>query len=262
LEVFLVDDGSTDGTSEAISKKYPEVNIITGDGNLFWAGGMRLAFSETENKQDFKAYLLLNDDTVLESDFLLKLLETETYCFKKYKKGGLYSGSTIDRSTGEISYGGNVLTKGLDHPRHQLLKPSSVPQACHLTNANILYVDKGVIEAIGFFSKEFTHSFADYDFSLRAFKAGFPVYISRGVCGYCKDDHGNNWSSSKSLKKRIAYLKSPTGLGYREYLIYSRRHFPKYITSTFIKLWAKTLAPGLWEMKTKYINRKVYETNS
>jgi GT2 family glycosyltransferase len=43
LDVFLVDDGSSDGTSKAVSEKFPSVNVIQGNGNLFWNQGMRLA---------------------------------------------------------------------------------------------------------------------------------------------------------------------------------------------------------------------------
>lgn len=35
--VYLVDDKSTDGTSEAIKQNFPQVKIIKGDGNLFGA---------------------------------------------------------------------------------------------------------------------------------------------------------------------------------------------------------------------------------
>ena len=32
LQVYLVDDGSADGTSEAVAQTYPQVKIIPGDG--------------------------------------------------------------------------------------------------------------------------------------------------------------------------------------------------------------------------------------
>ncbi len=36
IEVFIVDDACIDGTSYEIRSLYPEVNILQGDGNLYW----------------------------------------------------------------------------------------------------------------------------------------------------------------------------------------------------------------------------------
>ena len=36
MDVFLCDDASTDGTSEAVQKQFPKVHIVRGNGNLFW----------------------------------------------------------------------------------------------------------------------------------------------------------------------------------------------------------------------------------
>ena len=59
FSVYLVDDGSTDGTAEAVLSNFPEVNVINGSGNLFWAGGMRLAWNTAlQSNPDY--YLLLN----------------------------------------------------------------------------------------------------------------------------------------------------------------------------------------------------------
>ena len=35
MDVFLCDDASTDGTSEAIRKEFPQVHVVIGNGNLF-----------------------------------------------------------------------------------------------------------------------------------------------------------------------------------------------------------------------------------
>lgn len=37
LAVYLVDDGCSDGTRVAVQAAYPEVNLITGDGSLYWS---------------------------------------------------------------------------------------------------------------------------------------------------------------------------------------------------------------------------------
>ena len=74
IDVFLVDDGSSDGTTEAINSYYPDVNVIEGNGNLYWGGGMRLAFAEAM-KHSYSYYLWLNDDTLLEPQAINNLLD-------------------------------------------------------------------------------------------------------------------------------------------------------------------------------------------
>jgi len=44
IEVFLVDDRSSDGTGDAVRREFPSVNLIEGTGALYWCGGMRLAW--------------------------------------------------------------------------------------------------------------------------------------------------------------------------------------------------------------------------
>jgi GT2 family glycosyltransferase len=74
FDVFLVDDGSTDGTSAGVAAEYPDVHLIGGDGSLFWNGGMRRAF-DAALRGTFDAYLWLNDDTMLYPDALLRIVE-------------------------------------------------------------------------------------------------------------------------------------------------------------------------------------------
>lgn len=251
FDIFIVDDGCTDGTTKAVKEFDKNIHIFQGAGNLFWAGGMRIAFKEAREYKDYDFYLLLNDDVELKTEFLINLFESRDFILNKEGRGGLYSSSTLDKIKNEISYGGHVLPKGIDNPTYELLIPTDIPQKCHLTNANILLVEKEVIDEIGFFDNRYIHSFADYDFSLRAFKAGFPIYITADIGGFCQNDHGNNWSNEKSLKKRIEFLKSPTGLEYEEYLFYMKRHFPKYAFFSYVKIWLKTFFPFLLEYKYK-----------
>jgi len=248
LDVFLTDDGSTDGTSNAVNTFFPDVKIINGDGTLYWAGGMRLAWETAMSKKTYDAYLLINDDIVLHSNFFLKLIETDSFVFTNTGKKGVYSGATIDENSGEVTYGGSRLINNLFIVKMSLLAPIGQPIKCDVTNANILWVSKEVVEEIGIFDKHFTHGIADYDYSLQAVRKKIPVFLAPEVCGVCENDHKKNWISSRySLSERIAYLKSPKGLAIKEYLYYIRKHFPLFIPYSFVMLWLKTFFPIIWD---------------
>jgi GT2 family glycosyltransferase len=248
LDVYLVDDGSTDGTRESVEREFPVVKIIKGDGDLFWAGGMRLAWKTAMDKQNYDVYLLINDDVRLCVDFLNNLIRTEKYSVENKGIKGIYSGATIDENTKRITYGGAKIKTNHLVVRLVSLVPTEYPQSCELTNANVLWVSKEVVDKIGIFDVRFTHAIADYDYTLRATEKNIPVFLAPNICGVCADDHGNNWKTADiSLKDRVAYLKSPKGLAYNEYLYYIRKHFPLFFPYSFVMLWLKILFPFLWE---------------
>jgi GT2 family glycosyltransferase len=75
LEKIVIDDGSTDGTSDAIRNSYPDVRIIGGNGELWCSGavnlGVELAFKGTPDY-----VLVINDDTVFDPQFLRNMVAT------------------------------------------------------------------------------------------------------------------------------------------------------------------------------------------
>ncbi|HVW15135.1 MAG TPA: glycosyltransferase family 2 protein [Mucilaginibacter sp.] len=245
IDIHLMDDASTDGTQEAVKQKYPFVDVVTGNGILFWAGGMRAIWRRAMSVKAYDLFLIFNDDVVLFDDSLERLLSAYA---ASGREGNIIVGSTLSPESKKLTYGGNI-HYNIKRAKYYRAEPDAVKAIiCHSCNANILLVDKAAVDQIGIFPDNYVHCLADFDYTLTAFKSGLNVAIAPGYYGYCEDDHGANWLSGKnSLKKRIAYLYSPKGLAYKEYLYYIRKHFPADYMISFIKLWLKTFFPILWD---------------
>lgn len=105
IKVYLTNDGCTDGTPQTVKEKFPDVNIIQGDGNLFWNRGMWTAWNAAAKEYDYDFYLWLNDDTYLYGDSILRLItESEKYEFKNVIVGSTCAVGNKDK----ITYGETV----------------------------------------------------------------------------------------------------------------------------------------------------------
>lgn len=245
IDIYMLDDASTDGTTAAVSEKYPFVNILKGTGDLFWAGGMRKVWSYALEQKTYDLFLLFNDDVVLLDGALEKLIK---HYEQTRKNGTMLIGSTLSKKLNTLTYGGNKLYSK-KHPNYYRVVPDDTKLVpCDSANANILLVDKFTVDKIGIFSDVYIHSLADYDYTLTATENGIELLIAPGYYGYCEYDHGLNWlPGNVPLKKRIEYLYSPKGLTYKEYLIYIKKHFPIHYPISVIKLWMKTFFPIIWD---------------
>jgi GT2 family glycosyltransferase len=238
FRVILVDDGSTDGTSDYVSENYPEVVILEGDGNLWWTGATNLGVRhalELCRQDDY--VLTLNNDTVLPADYL------ETMIFLAGRAPGALIGSIArDYRARDVVIDGGVkiqwisakfarINFSVGNTKNSFYSVSALPGRGTL-------IPGKAFATLGMFDAEnFPHYAADYDFSLRACKAGYSLLLHPDCYLYSKTDltgitNVHNKVSFIAWVKSFNSIKSPNNLKIR--FRFARKHAPTIFQPIFI----------------------------
>lgn len=240
FDVYLVDDGCTDGTRNAVREQFPCVRVLQGDGHLYWCRGMRFAWVEAM-KEDYDAYLWLNDDTCLKPESLMGLLN----CYKSHF--GIIVGSCQDPFTEKWTYGGRATKGGAKSLSSVPVEPTSKAQSCQQINGNVVLVPKAVVEKIGILSDKFTHAMGDFDYGFRAIDAGIPLIVPPHYQAFCSLNKVPDWCNSNTpFRKRLALLNSPKGIHFSEFMFFCYRHFGLKCILIGAKVIIRLLMPRLW----------------
>lgn len=215
--VYLMDDGSTDGTREALLQEFPDVIVLQGNGNLFWNQGMRAAWKEAlKHNHDF--YLWLNDDTELLENALEELYEV----YNQLPPLSIVTGQLSDRiGSNSPTYGGKI--------NGESFYPTGKPEKCETMAGNVVLVPQVVVNKIGILSNFYSHQWGDYDYGAIANKRGVGVYSTRCLVGACdrKNVKRGKWCDPKySLKERFRFFRAPSGPTPLEYAYFSFRTKP------------------------------------
>lgn len=225
LSVFLVDDGSTDGTAKKVQDKYPQVNLIMGDGSLFWNRGMHRAFGEAL-KVGFDYYLWLNDDTTLHGDALDVLLKAHQGLANDGSPASIVVASTKDPVSGEFTYGGYRQIRRFSPLSLKLTPAADKPIYCDTFCGNVVLISKHVTDVVGNIDPVFEHRWGDVDYGLRAKALGCHNWIAPGYHAECSaNPNADRWRNKKlSIKEKIKDIHSIKGLSKNDWRIYVHRH--------------------------------------
>ena len=248
MDIYLTNDGCTDGTPEAVQENFSQVHIVQGDGNLFWNRGMYVAWEAAAKAKDYDFYLWLNDDTFVYPtmiDLLLKASQEKLH-------HAIIVGATQSTDKTHATYGTQRSTG-------QLAVPNGNMQRIVCFNGNIVLIPRYVYQILGNLDYYFTHSKGDFDYGMRAAKKGIEMFQVGEYLGEC-DLHPtlDKWCDPTiPFAQRWEMLHRPNGMPPKEIYHLNLRHrgFASAIVHYFT-VYLRCVFPQLWNKRNqKYLNR-------
>jgi GT2 family glycosyltransferase len=195
-DVLVVDNGSTDGSPEAIRQRFPNVTVIENGENLGYSDGFNIGLEHAfRNRADY--VLVMNNDTVIDPEALTELVKVaETDPRIGFVSGKTYSYFRPDelQSVGMRTHP-FLVTDGLigygETDRGQYDEPAER----EITDDAFLLVRKAVFEEVGGFDPDFFLTQENVDWCLRVRGAGFKIMYTPKAKLWHKGKVGGGWTA-------------------------------------------------------------------
>ena len=190
FHLILIDDGSTDGTAAMVSSKISNLTIITGDGNLWWAGCLQKGYKWLKRKDlsDQNIVLIINDDTEFGDNFL----ETALVLMRQNNHALILSECYSKRNNKLVDKGIHIDWENFTFD----CNPDQEKINC-LSTTGLFIKYQDFMSSGGFRPQILPHYASDLEFTFRAYQQGKKL-ITHPSLKLCWDDTETGYRSFRS----------------------------------------------------------------
>lgn len=221
--VFVVDSASTDKTVEIIKEKYPWVDLIESEENLYFGGGNNLGIATAMEKDKSEYVAILNPDTKVEADWISKSVEA----IQQSKRVGIV-GPKIKFLGGEndgLLNSAGMIFDGFMQAYDRGFKSKDEGQFDHIEEApaisgTAMLIDTKMIEEIGGFWEKLKMYIEDVEFCIRARKAGWKLVYTGETTVHHKYMQSTN--ANKQLNIEKTKMLNWVYIAFRHYPLFSK----------------------------------------
>ncbi|MDO9565365.1 MAG: glycosyltransferase family 2 protein [Candidatus Desulfaltia sp.] len=224
-EVFVVDNASSDGSSDFIKDKFPSVHLIANTENRGFASANNQMLPRCKGKYIF----FLNPDTEVMSDTF-----NEAISFIDANPRVGLAGTKIINPDGTLQWSVSYKYPGQKYTTNEL---SDLPGKIACVLGASMIARSEIIKKIGGFDEKFFLYGEDQDLCLRIRKLGYEIgYNDSAVVVHLGGRTERNFASSDTWRKKIL----------AEYVFYKKHYLPETIT----KISRAHLVKACWRIAT------------